>query len=335
MVEENQIDFAIVVGAGRTHFEAAGFLLDHRVPVLVEKPLALEKEQVKALVDSAVINSVALVSALTFRHCSYLENFREYVKKHNKPVKGLSLKWWDSAGEIRYGENKAYDPSLSVVQDVMPHVWSLFSTLDPGFRKGPWNIDHCQIRQGGRCVEFFVEVLGIHYCIDLRREAKNRSRIVEVEFIDGDSMRLDFSLEPGTIFIGSQEISADPDWESSSEKPIRRLLQSFLSQTPGVKTDYTDETSLVELLQKADGILKVEQLSSLNFKLEELEKNDVVYAISEIIAEKLFSKALVVPGDHEGFRREGQKFVDFLSQRSGGDETWSRLIEQFSNSYFH
>src|SRR5207248_4700196 len=62
--------------------------------------------------------------------------------------------------------------------------------------------------------------------VQLVRNGDRRQRIIEVETGE-KTIKLDFSVEPGTITCGSTSIAGDPDWDVK-RRPAARMLSAFL-----------------------------------------------------------------------------------------------------------
>ncbi|MBR2057885.1 MAG: Gfo/Idh/MocA family oxidoreductase, partial [Fibrobacter sp.] len=56
-------DFAVIASPASTHYTYAKFFLERKIPVLVEKPLAISGEEAQELVDLAAKNDTLLFVA--------------------------------------------------------------------------------------------------------------------------------------------------------------------------------------------------------------------------------------------------------------------------------
>ena len=62
-VKNCEIDFAVIASPASTHYAYAKFLLERKIPVFVEKPLATSAEEAQELVDLSERNGVMLFVA--------------------------------------------------------------------------------------------------------------------------------------------------------------------------------------------------------------------------------------------------------------------------------
>lgn len=219
------IQAAIVVNAATEHFQTARRLIKHGIHVLVEKPIAQSQSRMQTLIDEALEHHVCIVPGLNYRFCSYLKNFSNEIATRGAPNR-FSLKWVDATNEIRYGQVKKHDTSINVVQDVMPHIWTILSVI---FKSQMIRIDRClgQDVKGSQAV-INATVKGIHGEVLLERNGQKRQRYLSVQFDTGSSLILDFSTEPGTIYADEKKFSGDVGWEQSPT-PLTRQLEYFFS----------------------------------------------------------------------------------------------------------
>lgn len=74
-----KVDFAVVASPAVTHYEYAKFLLEHHVPVLVEKPLATTARQAMELVELSRRNDTLLFVAQSECYNPLFLNFRKHL----------------------------------------------------------------------------------------------------------------------------------------------------------------------------------------------------------------------------------------------------------------
>ncbi|HSX12819.1 MAG TPA: Gfo/Idh/MocA family oxidoreductase [Chlamydiales bacterium] len=216
---------AVVVNKAEQHYKTALHLIERHVPILVEKPVVLLVEEARILVQKASRMGICLVPGLSYRFCSYLHAFAKKIAQQGKKPRNFLIDWADPKGELRYGEAKQYDPKIDVAQDVMPHIWSIFSTL---FDSAPIRIDNCLKTVGADAATFCVCVEGrAEGTVVLERNATARSRKVILEY-EEEILSLDFAKEPGIIKMGKETEVGDSNW-SSNPGPLRKQLEYFLS----------------------------------------------------------------------------------------------------------
>lgn len=260
LLERYSVKAAIVANAAHQHFDTSSRLIDHGINVLIEKPMVLSVEQAQILLKKAINQGVIIIPGLQYRFCSYIHNFAKELQRLEKIPCKFSIEWSDQIGEVRYGEVKSYDSTINVAQDVMPHIWSILSTI---FCQTQINIISCQTARGGKCAEFSVEMEnGAPGQIVLERDADQRRRLIKVHFESGEFLSMDFSNEPGVISWNNKVISINSNW-NSDPKPLASQLQYFLSAiNAGVILDLDSDACLnsVSFSEQASDLLAYKNL---------------------------------------------------------------------------
>lgn len=238
---------ALISNRARHHTGCALETLAAGVPTLVEKPLALTVDNIVVMLQEAKNNRCLLYPALVFRFAEYLRRFAGTLEAMPDRV---DLAWWDPKSEQRWGEEKTFDPTISVIDDVFPHVYSIISQ----FCHEPWSLGTAEVSRGGQEVICKFHLGPTTLNLTLARNAVERRRTLEV-FAQGQRQKLDFTVEPGTIHSqGSSEV-ADPNWQRR-KSPLTLMLTEFhdavVYDSP-IKSGYTDDQlqSLVSMSEKA------------------------------------------------------------------------------------
>lgn len=222
---------AIVANAARDHERTIDLALSARIPVLVEKPVALTLAACERVVSSALSQKVPLAAAQVFLYARYIDNFSKLVSTAGD-IRFLRVLWMDPQTEDRYGEQKTFDAGLPVYADWLPHILPILRTLVPG---GSVRCDTLELSRGGAHVKIKLE-LGSTPCeVELVRNGTQRQRLIEVS-TDQKMARLDFSKEPGLITSDSTTIEGDPEWETN-QRPVARMLTAFLRLAAGGHND--------------------------------------------------------------------------------------------------
>lgn len=223
-VDPSGFDAAIIVNAAADHEPSATQFLAAGVPVLVEKPFAINAVGAVRMIEAAQRRNVYLAAALVFKFASYVDRFASTL-----PVAWdrLSVTWTDPAGESRYGERKSNDPNVPVTMDVLPHVVSILDTLAPRAKIA------CRSATGQRAAQADIELaLAGRPCqVHLARNAEKRVRLIQA-VAGAHRYELDFSIEPGRITAHGADQSGDPDW-SNRPSPLTQLARCFLEGLKG------------------------------------------------------------------------------------------------------
>lgn len=283
---------AIVVNAAAAHAATALRLLRARVPVLVEKPGATDFASAKALVEAAREEGLALMPALTYLHCAYLDNFAAALRRCAARPSVLRMYWADPVVETRYGEQKLYDRSIGVTMDVMPHIWAILATV---LGRSDLRVQGCRIERGGLLVAVWLHAGDVACEIVLEREAAQRRRLLE---IDGRAS-IDFAVEPGIITIDEARTSGDHAWSTRADRPVRRQIEAFLGALGDTRSGRAldDFQASSRLAVECDGMVKQQQARLLAGASVGSFGADVACAVRELLAQRLLGSGSLQPGD--------------------------------------
>lgn len=225
----NELDYiaVIVANAAADHVKSIEWAISQGTPVLVEKPLALNSNELTILINEATKRGVYLAAAHVFLFAEYLVNFKNRIQSLTK-IESLDIVWADAAKNTRYGEVKSFDPGLRVFEDCLPHVMSILEIIEPGASP---KFVHMTFSKGGAHLNLVFSSAHCRYTVCLIRNGIERRRVITAKG-NGQSFSLDFTNEPGTIFNRFETISACPDW-SVSHKPLSSMLKAFFDVAGG------------------------------------------------------------------------------------------------------
>jgi predicted dehydrogenase len=233
----------IIANAARSHGETARNLIARGAHLLIEKPVVLTLPEARQLLSLARAARTILLAGLSYRFCSYLRNFERRIAPV-RPLTGFDLRWTDPVGEIRYGEQITYDATINVADDVMPHIWAILSVLFP---QDVFSVKSCRMARGGKSATFTLSAGGMKGAVTLERDSDRRRRTIQLSA----PASLDFSVEPGTMAIGAEIMTADAEWVNSPG-PLARQLRYFLECVEQGKTAGDDDTALLESVRLAE-----------------------------------------------------------------------------------
>lgn len=221
----------IVANAARDHVAAGLWALERGASVLIEKPLALSLRDAQNLADCASRCGRLLAAAHVLRFTRYLTNFSGMLPAWEAVI-SINLEWVDPAGERRYGETKQYDSSVSVIMDCLPHAISVLQSV---FGRLPELAGSLTVEDGGSRVVLPLMLSGRPCSVYLQRNGPSRLRRLSVKTSNG-LLTLDFSVEPGVIWLGAQGICADSCWDHA-KRPLASLFGAFLTAAAGESVD--------------------------------------------------------------------------------------------------
>ena len=232
VLKNSEITHVIIARRAVDHAETCLSALKHGKSVLVEKPFCLTAEEANKL---AIVSKNANVgTGLVFHFGTNHSIFRNACMASGG-IQFIKLEWSDPACENRHGYSKTYDESLNVVQDVLPHAWSIFR---PYTGRVPLELKGVNIDSGGRVVYLKLIAGTIFISLKFERNAKNRCRKLLVGGIGWEG-NFDFASEPGQASINGEPIDVSYKFES----PLALELQAFLRNElpPLVKLDIAQE----------------------------------------------------------------------------------------------
>jgi predicted dehydrogenase len=240
------IRHVIIARRARDHAATALTALGAGKALLVEKPFCLTRAQADALLAVGGVCQTGLV----FLYAPFLHRFRAAMGK----ARTLRLVWSDPATETRHGAAKAHDPALNVVQDVLPHAWSIIRPL----------LDHdptliaVQTATGGQSVELALRAGDCDITLLLRRGHGARERVLTVAGTGFDAT-LDFTTEPGQALLNGAPLDVATGYAS----PLRAQLSAFLAGTPHPLAPIARAVAALDLTLAAMALIRRDQAAAI------------------------------------------------------------------------
>jgi predicted dehydrogenase len=269
----------IVANAAAMHFPAAVAAILSRIPVLIEKPLAMSARDAAFLVSLAQNKGTELCSAHIFLFADYIQKFGNMVRQSGTILK-VHFCWSDPEMEHRYGEVKNYDATLPVFQDIIPHIFSILRS----FWDDELSFDGIQVESCGAKITVITKIGSIPCSLRLERNSALRNRVISVE-TESDVIELDFSIEPGTITSKAGQESGDDLW-NEQPRPMRKMLGTFINAMRSNKKDSRFNAELsIESCRFSDKIYDAylaEMATILGAPPESYHNKDIEYSYSEI-----------------------------------------------------
>lgn len=245
--------------------------------VLVEKPFSLTQADCARVVAAA--DGHLCLTGLVFLHAPNLQRFGSACRSAGA-ISHVDIVWSDPIEEIRHGERKAHDYSLNVVQDILPHAWSLIQTVSPTRELHLASVD-CQ--QGGQSVRLTLAGPGLSVSVQLRRGFDRRERILRVVGHQL-SAQLDFTVEPGQAVLNEQPLDVTQDFSS----PLAAQLRAFLHGPANPLSSVKAAAEAVALSQAALALIRPAQAAAVREGLApgagDLPRTAACYALRELSA---------------------------------------------------
>lgn len=289
---------AIVVNTARAHVRTALTLIDRKIPVLLEKPVALTLPEAEQLVYASTANKTVLMPGLVLDFCDYLYEFAQAARDTLEAVQSIEIRWSDPVGELRYGEAKSFDASISAVEEIAPHVATLLSIVAGG---SDHSVHEATFARGGLLVALTGQWNDIPLAVSLERQAVKRERIVILRDVRGKQVELDFSIEPGTIKTGSNSRSGSANW-SQQPRPLSQQLSKFIDIMHGSPRQSDIEairTTTAFTVRAAQLVRESQRRWLCSRHRREHDTADCLVAMRELLAPELVDTGLVPAGDND------------------------------------
>lgn len=208
---------AIVATSVDRHYSLTHRLLEHRVPVLCEKPIATSREQLDTLRRLSKQGDCPLGIHLEFAYLHAFDDFLELVQEIK--IERIEVDWFDPAVELRDGVEKRPEFQCDIVSDQLPHIWSLVSRVSPN--QNGLRIDSVNYSPAKTVVKGSVGDVGVQFQLSRRQQTRRRCIILN----QGEAT-FDFTVEPPTALYRGRRL----DLPLGLFRPLELSLASFLAQ---------------------------------------------------------------------------------------------------------
>ncbi|MES2985227.1 MAG: Gfo/Idh/MocA family oxidoreductase [Pseudomonadota bacterium] len=304
---ETPPDAAIIANAARLHGATAMRLVQAGVPVLIEKPAAYTVQEAEALIALSTTRHCVVMPGLNFLYCRYLTRFAQQLGAKGC-IRAVALRWDDESDETRYGEAKRYDAGVSIAMDIMPHIWSILTMLDGSL---PWQIDRCTLARGGRDAMFALTAGDINATVSLAREAKKRVRQAVITTGNGETISLDFTIEPGHITHAGGSEDADPQWrEEPSPLALQwRVFEQHVAAN-GWAASHASLRDSVAFTVAADAKLQQARDAALKSGMAGMQECDARYMLRDALAGPLWQAAYYEAGDNAALNGYASSLIE-------------------------
>ena len=208
-------DAVIIATSPESHFLIAKQAVTLGLPTLCEKPIAPDRRGAEELLELSRRAGCPLGLHLELLYASYLSDFAARLRTIN--VHSVKIEWFDPWCEKREEETKYGEFYADIMNDQLPHCWSLLATVfqtSIGLQIKAVDEDSASTKVSGTWGSVITDC-------HLSRRAERRVRRILIN--DGE-WELDFSVEPGVVI--HEGTSTPNHW--SSERPLARSLSGFL-----------------------------------------------------------------------------------------------------------
>jgi predicted dehydrogenase len=273
----DKYDIGVIANYPAEHYEYARLLLQHKLNVLVEKPLSISLTQFTELVGLASKNNVVFAAGLEFMYSLDVSKLRTLRNSDLQKIEKVVFRWTDLVTEKRYGETKLPDPTIDTFVDLNPHAWSILNILFPN---ASCELIKLTTEVGGEVVKFVYKVANFFVEGHLERGGHKAQRIIEITDVNNESVAMDFTREPAKfLFNGIEKIGTYK--QNKSDKSLARELKAFV--------DCVQDRSIVL-------VNEVKYLMEL-IVLEEFARKTIYKEQYDLIKGALEDRAMEAPDD--------------------------------------
>lgn len=299
-------DAVIVATSPESHYAIAKTAVELGIPTLCEKPLGKDMSEVKELLELSEMKGCPFGINLEFLNASYLQEFAERIC--HEDIRSVQIDWIDPWVEIRDGVEKYGELYTDIMNDQLPHCWSVLKTVLPS-RSG---LQITSITEDSSCVVATGTFGDVNVRCRLSRHGGERLRLVAIN--DGD-FACDFSQEPGfAIFQGKSVCNR---W--TGDRPLARSLSEFKSVVTDARLQQTWSAGVgtcfdaIKSAQSSSvilGSLRDEKISALKLRPEvDLDNIEHVRLIVDRLLPEFAARGIRIPARSQ---QERQAFVRSL-----------------------
>lgn len=245
------ISHVVIARRARDHTHTVLAALDAGKAVLVEKPFCLTVEDLDLILAKAP--STMSGTGLVFHFAPYHRHFQRACSTKSTAT-SIALDWIDPIAEVRHGQAKSYDPSLNVLQDVLPHAVSIVRP----FLSGPLHVTDVDVSGGGRNVKIDLSAETTAVKIKMQRDGDVRERRLRIDGRDWQA-ELDFAIEPGRAHIDGSEI----DVTNGLSSPLAAELTAFLENRLPPATHFSNAQDAIRLSVAALKQVRMKQAKAI------------------------------------------------------------------------
>jgi len=195
------------------HFRSAIHLLTLDKHLLVEKPFVRTQSQHKKLVKLAKQKDLKLIVGLELEYSDTINHIASQVENPKK----IEIVWASKNNTQRHGEQYVSDPTISVFEDITPHVLTVLRKIVKSENARLNDIVH---KDTG--IEYKMQLGDTEVSVCLMRDNEN------IRIINVDGVKYDFSYDDGQSLNRQLEAFYRGDTVNSAENTI--WITKFIEQ---------------------------------------------------------------------------------------------------------
>lgn len=222
-----EFDFAVVATPASSHYGYAKFFLERKIPVLIEKPLAVSGNEAQELVDISLKNNTLLFVAQSECFNPLFLNFRKHFLLELNGLLGAGDKL--PAVRLEFRREHQYSPrcrDVDVSVDLLVHDLGLFFTL---FRYGDVEVSFRTSAESRDRARLYLKVVrgpykGVTADFYANRDSDVNVRTISVSYgRQGGSPGSDYTVSLAH-YLENGDIAHIPDSLENEHKFFLKLL---------------------------------------------------------------------------------------------------------------
>lgn len=234
---------AIIASRPRDHVSDAQELLAAGAHVLVEKPISPAYQDVERLLRQASGLNLRLGIGCEFALLPAFQTLRELLGPPTAD-EVFDLEWCDPDAELRHGAVKARHDEITILEDLLPHAWSVFRAMRPHAR---FSLAAAKLQDGGNSGRLeFSDQNGARYTFTCDRSAAARRRYL-LAASNGHVGSVDFARHPPIVRLNDRLAPLSPKAVALASV-LRIEIGAFVAETSGLSTVRPLTTGLDDLV---------------------------------------------------------------------------------------
>lgn len=244
---------AIIASRPRDHVRDGMEALDAGANTLVEKPLSNNPADARLLLDHAASKQLVLGIATEFSFLPALHQAADLIQDKSLELTGARILWDDPKDELRYDDEKRIHSEISLLEDILPHAYSIFYALMPSISL---KIDSMS-EVADTASMTLIDEKGKIFDLVCNRDAPARKRIVQIN-LSGTLLEVDFAAGSPVIKRDGEKLSLRQDFiEYHSTLRLELGAFNFLVENPRTQSPLCDALSPLIELQDMLGKMRI------------------------------------------------------------------------------
>ena len=275
----NRLHLGIVCGRAKDNYKRVIKLLGSGLNVYIEKPFALNSKEAHAMVKYAEHHRLSLYFSNAFLFNDQINSLILDTLNQND-ISKIKINWIDETSLNLDTTNLKYDVSLTIYEDILPHVLNIVASI---LETEDIEFLDINVERFGQKVKMKCLVSNVETELILERNGSNKIRSLEMHTFT-DVKIFDFSHRR----LGSKFKQNEKMYKDDNLGPLSMSLYDFVSSVENQKcSEYNNKVlakKIIELFPIIEERYLIECLANINDKNLEniMQEEELAYLTSEI-----------------------------------------------------